>query len=100
MYSLIITYTNKKVKHFLRFFPKFVLDFELFQWDGLILRELRVKISLVKKFKKRKKNPVNITFTGSNSGGLEGIRTLDPHNANVVRSQLRYKPMCSIAWVL
>ena len=27
------------------------------------------------------------------SGGLEGIRTLDPHNANVVRSQLRYKPM-------
>ena len=25
-------------------------------------------------------------------GGLEGIRTLDPHNANVVRSQLRYKP--------
>ena len=27
------------------------------------------------------------------SGGLEGIRTLDPHNANVVRSQLRYKPV-------
>ncbi len=26
-------------------------------------------------------------------GGLEGIRTLDPHPANVVRSQLRYKPM-------
>ncbi len=26
-------------------------------------------------------------------GGLEGIRTLDPHNANVVRSQLRYKPI-------
>ena len=26
------------------------------------------------------------------SGGLEGIRTLDPHNANVVRSQLRYEP--------
>ena len=26
-------------------------------------------------------------------GGLEEIRTLDPHNANVVRSQLRYKPM-------
>ena len=31
--------------------------------------------------------------TVSGSGGLEGIRTLDPHNANVVRSQLRYKPM-------
>ena len=27
-------------------------------------------------------------------GGLEGIRTLAPHNANVVRSQLRYKPIC------
>ena len=25
-------------------------------------------------------------------GGLEEIRTPDPHNANVVRSQLRYKP--------
>ncbi len=25
--------------------------------------------------------------------GLEEIRTPDPHNANVVRSQLRYKPM-------
>ena len=31
------------------------------------------------------------------NGGLEGIRTLDPHNANVVRSQLRYKPIgCGI----
>ena len=27
-------------------------------------------------------------------GGLEEIRTPDPHNANVVRSQLRYKPGC------
>ena len=27
-------------------------------------------------------------------GGLEEIRTPDPHNANVVRSQLRYKPIC------
>ena len=26
-------------------------------------------------------------------GGLEEIRTPDPHNANVVRSQLRYKPL-------
>ena len=25
-------------------------------------------------------------------GGLEGIRTLDPRNANAMRSQLRYKP--------
>ena len=31
-------------------------------------------------------------------GGLEGIRTLDPHNANVVRSQLRYKPV--VTWKL
>ena len=36
----------------------------------------------------------NATQTGGIfDGGLEGIRTLDPHNANVVRSQLRYKPM-------
>ena len=27
-------------------------------------------------------------------GGLEEIRTPDPHNANVVRSQLRYEPKC------
>ena len=27
------------------------------------------------------------------NGGLEEIRTPDPHNANVVRSQLRYKPV-------
>ena len=26
-------------------------------------------------------------------GGPEEIRTLDPHNANVVRSQLRYRPV-------
>ena len=26
-------------------------------------------------------------------GGLEEIRTPDPHNANVVRSQLHYKPV-------
>ena len=26
-------------------------------------------------------------------GGPEEIRTPDPHNANVVRSQLRYKPV-------
>ena len=26
-------------------------------------------------------------------GGLEEIRTPDPYNANVVRSQLRYKPI-------
>ena len=26
-------------------------------------------------------------------GGLEEIRTPDPHNANVVRSQLRYEPV-------
>ena len=33
-------------------------------------------------------------------GGPEGIRTLDPYNANVMRSQLRYRPMgylCIIA---
>ena len=30
-------------------------------------------------------------------GGLEEIRTPDPHNANVVRSQLRYKPVLTTA---
>ena len=28
-------------------------------------------------------------------GGPEEIRTPDPHNANVMRSQLRYGPKCS-----
>ena len=34
-----------------------------------------------------------LLWSGFLIGGLEGIRTLDPHNANVVRSQLRYKPL-------
>ena len=29
-------------------------------------------------------------------GGPEEIRTLDPHNANVMRSQLRYRPIRAI----
>ena len=37
---------------------------------------------------KRKSTPLG----GLPFGGLEEIRTPDPHNANVVRSQLRYKP--------
>ena len=37
-----------------------------------------------------------MTFTGRFSGGLEETRTPDPHNANVVRSQLRYKPVYEI----
>ena len=40
-----------------------------------------------------RKNPVNFTFTGQFSGGPEEIRTPDPYNANVMRSQLRYGPM-------
>ena len=28
------------------------------------------------------------------NGGPDRIRTDDPHNANVVRSQLRYRPKC------
>lgn len=36
-----------------------------------------------------------LVFVWLSYGGLEGIRTLDPHNANVVRSQLRYKPIQS-----
>ena len=39
--------------------------------------------------------PLSYTFTngGVSFGGLEEIRTPDPHNANVVRSQLRYEPV-------
>lgn len=37
--------------------------------------------------------PANYTSAGRLYGGLEEIRTPDPHNANVVRSQLRYKPV-------
>ena len=46
---------------------------------------------------KYRKNPVNNGFTGQIFGGLEEIRTPDPHNANVVRSQLRYKPVLTTA---
>lgn len=35
----------------------------------------------------------NTEFGFALFGGLEEIRTPDPHNANVVRSQLRYKPV-------
>ena len=45
-----------------------------------------------------RKNPVNFTFTGQFSGGPEEIRTPDPYNANVMRSQLRYGPMCLILY--
>lgn len=31
-------------------------------------------------------------------GGPEEIRTLDPYNANVVRSQLRYRPIFFHFW--
>ena len=37
----------------------------------------------------KKYRPMAVLFIG----GLEEIRTPDPHNANVVRSQLRYKPV-------
>ena len=33
--------------------------------------------------------------SSSGFGGPEEIRTLDPYNANVVRSQLRYRPVFS-----
>ena len=35
--------------------------------------------------------------SSSGFGGPEEIRTLDPYNANVVRSQLRYRPGCNAA---
>ena len=42
---------------------------------------------------KYKKEPRQNNCSGSLLGGPDRIRTDDPHNANVVRSQLRYKPM-------
>ena len=42
---------------------------------------------------KIKEKSLKATLLRTFLGGLEGIRTLDPHNANVVRSQLRYKPV-------
>lgn len=38
---------------------------------------------------KHKSHPIGVALV---LGGLEEIRTLDPHNANVMRSQLRYRP--------
>ena len=42
---------------------------------------------------KYKKEPRQNNCSGSLLGGPDRIRTDDPHNANVMRSQLRYKPM-------
>ena len=44
---------------------------------------------------KYKKEPRQNNCSGSLLGGPDRIRTDDPHNANVVRSQLRYRPECS-----
>lgn len=45
---------------------------------------------------KYKKEPRQNNCSGSLLGGPDRIRTDDPHNANVVRSQLRYKPLYEI----
>ena len=47
-------------------------------------------------FTKRNWTPTSILIVSklvSSYGGPDRIRTDDPYNANVVRSQLRYKPM-------
>lgn len=44
--------------------------------------------------KKLQKSREAYNFTAF-SGGPDRIRTDDPHNANVVRSQLRYRPIFS-----
>ena len=51
---------------------------------SLFLSDLCIK-------EKVRRNPIEITV---DYGGPEEIRTLDPHNANVMRSQLRYRPVC------
>ena len=45
-----------------------------------------------------KKEPRQNNCSGSLLGGPDRIRTDDPHNANVVRSQLRYKPITIFFW--
>ena len=47
----------------------------------------------IQNVRKTKKNPVNNAFTEFFRGGPEEIRTPDPYNANVMRSQLRYGPV-------
>ena len=42
------------------------------------------------------KKKADLPLSKSAYGGLEGIRTLDPYNANVVRSQLRYEPVLAV----
>ena len=49
---------------------------------------------------KKEEIPKSLVALRDFLGGLEEIRTPDPHNANVVRSQLRYKPVSSNLTVL
>ena len=46
---------------------------------------------------KKEEIPKSLVALRDFLGGLEEIRTPDPHNANVVRSQLRYKPVFTTA---
>lgn len=41
----------------------------------------------------KRKITANLAVIFLKNGGPDRIRTDDPHNANVVRSQLRYKPI-------
>ena len=54
---------------------------------------LRCYTDACSKAKEIKKQPQRYSSVAAFCGGLEGIRTLDPRNANAMRSQLRYKPM-------
>ena len=47
----------------------------------------------IKGFRAKRKGRQFLSKLPTFYGGLEEIRTPDPHNANVVRSQLRYKPV-------
>ena len=58
--------------------------------SGAHSRRISLFESPLRKYHTNKKHhPYRVAFF---IGGLEEIRTPDPHNANVVRSQLRYKP--------
>ena len=68
--------------HFIR--EAYIIRISGFHLASDIIRDQRERISL-----KKDRCSASVFFPG----GLEEIRTPDPHNANVVRSQLRYKPV-------
>ena len=57
------------------------------------LADLLEIASLAKADRSTDWRPKSIQMKDIGNGGAEGVRTLDPHVANVVLSQLSYRPM-------